>query len=137
MMQGTNMDETTEVVKQQDTTNDGNTQVVRQKVSTTSDRAQTLTARNAVYYILGVLETLLAFRLVLKLLGANPASGFVSMVYGITDVLLLPFTGIFRSASTEGIETASVLEPATIIAMIVYAVIGWGIAKLVTMKSAS
>ncbi|KJS84274.1 MAG: hypothetical protein JM58_11310 [Peptococcaceae bacterium BICA1-8] len=91
---------------------------------------ESFTARRVVYYILGFLEIMFAFRLVFKLLGANPNSGFVSFIYSITQVFLLPFTAIFRSATTQGIETKAVLEPSTIIAMIVYAVIAWGIVKL-------
>jgi hypothetical protein len=88
------------------------------------------TASRVVYYILGVLEVLLAFRLIFKLLGANPNSGFVSFIYSISQVFLVPFAAIFRSAATQGIETEAVLEPSTIIAMIVYALIAWGIVKL-------
>ncbi len=91
---------------------------------------KSFTASRVVYYILGVLEVLLAFRLVFKLLGANPNSGFVSFIYSITRVFLLPFTTIFRSAVTEGIETKAILEPGTIIAMFVYALVAWGIVKL-------
>ena len=89
------------------------------------------TARRVVYYILGVLEVLLAFRLVFKILGANPDSGFVSIIYSISQVFLVPFTAIFRSAAVQGIETKAVFEPSTIIAMIVYALIAWGIVKLI------
>ena len=89
------------------------------------------TARRVVYYILGILEVLLAFRLVFKLLGANPKSGFVAIIYSISQVFLVPFTAIFRSAATQGIETKAVLEPSTIIGMIVYALIAWGIVKLI------
>jgi hypothetical protein len=87
--------------------------------------------KRIVYYILGVIEVLLAFRLIFKLLGANPASGFVSGIYTLSNIFLSPFAGIFRTASTRGVETQSVLEPATIVAMIVYAVIAWGIVKLI------
>ncbi|MHB8064627.1 MAG: YggT family protein [Ruminiclostridium sp.] len=92
---------------------------------------ESFTARRVVYYILGILEVLLAFRLVFKLLGAKPNSGFVSLIYSISQVLLIPFTAIFRSRATQGIETKAVLEPSTIIAMIVYALIAWGIVKLI------
>lgn len=92
---------------------------------------ESFTARRVVYYILGALEVLLAFRLVFKLLGANPGSGFVSFIYSVSQVFLAPFTAIFRSASTQGIETKAVLEPSTIIGMIVYALIAWGIVKLI------
>lgn len=93
-----------------------------------------LKARKIVYYILGVLEVLFAFRLVFKLLGANPQSPFVSFIYSVSQAFLSPFTGIFRSAVTKGIEAQSVLEPTTIIAMIVYAVVAWGIVKLIEIS---
>lgn len=91
---------------------------------------ESFTARRVVYYILGILEVLFIFRLVFKLLGANPSSGFVSLIYSISQVFLAPFTAIFRTATTQGIETKAVLEPSTIIAMIVYGVLAWGIVKL-------
>lgn len=97
----------------------------------------TLKAGKIVYYILGVLEVLFAFRLVFKLLGANPQSPFVSFIYSVSLAFLSPFTGIFRSAVTKGIETQSVLEPTTIIAMIVYAIIAWGIVKLIEISKPS
>lgn len=88
-------------------------------------------SKRVVYYILGVIEVLLAFRLVFKLLGANPASSFVSGIYSISSIFLSPFIGIFRTASTRGVETQAILEPATIVGMIVYAVLAWGIVKLI------
>ena len=84
-----------------------------------------------VYYILGVLETLFAFRLIFRFLGANPGSTFVSLIYTSSGAFLAPFSGIFRSAVNNGIETRSVLEPSTIIAMIVYALIAYGIVRLI------
>ena len=96
-----------------------------------------LKARKIVYYILGVLEVLFAFRLVFKLLGANPQSPFVSFIYTLSQAFLAPFSGIFRSAVTKGIETQSILEPTTIIAMIVYAVVAWGIVKLIEISKPS
>ncbi len=91
-------------------------------------------ARDIIYYVLGVVEVLLAFRLIFKLLGANPASSFVSLVYSVTKFLLTPFAGIFRTAVTTGVETQAVFEPATLIAMIVYAIIAWGLARLVDIS---
>jgi hypothetical protein len=87
--------------------------------------------RRIVYYLLGILEVLLAFRLVFKLLGANPANGFVSVIYTVSGVFLVPFSGIFKTAVNNGIETKSIVEPSTIIAMIVYALIAYGIVMLI------
>ncbi len=88
-----------------------------------------------VYYILGVLEVLLAFRLVFKILGANPESIFVSIIYSITKLFLTPFTGIFRMAISSGIETESILEPTVLIAMVVYALLAWGFVKLIIISN--
>jgi len=84
-----------------------------------------------VYYILGILEVVLAFRFIFKILGANSESTFVSIIYNISGALLAPFSGIFRTSVTKGIENKSVLEPATIIAMIVCALIAYGVVKLI------
>lgn len=87
--------------------------------------------KKMIYWILALLETLLAFRLLLKLLGANVGSLFVSFIYSVSQAFIMPFSGVFRSPAAQGIETRSVLEPATLIAMIVYALIAYGVIKLV------
>ena len=92
--------------------------------------------RRITYYILGTLEVLFAFRLIFKLLGANPTSQFVSFIYTVSAVFLAPFSGIFKSAINNGIETKSVLEPSTIIAMIVYALLALGIIRLIEILKA-
>ena len=93
-----------------------------------------LKARKYVYYILGILEVLFAFRLIFKILGANPSSPFVSFIYSLSQLFLWPFVSIFRTVGTKGVETQAVLEPATIIGMIVYALIAWGIIKLIEIN---
>lgn len=88
-----------------------------------------------VYFIFGAIEVLLAFRLVFKLLGANPGSSFVSFIYGFSGIFHAPFSGIFSRATTRGIETTAVFEPSVVIAMLVYAIVGAGIVKLVVVSS--
>lgn len=88
-----------------------------------------------VYFLFGALEILLAFRLILKLTGASMASAFVGLIYGITGFFILPFEGIFRRGFAQGVETTSVLEPSTLVAIIVYALLAWGIVKLVRISS--
>jgi hypothetical protein len=94
------------------------------------DVSRLQTSEYVIFFLLGTLEILLAARLLLKLTGANPVSSFVSLIYGITQLFIMPFEGIFRRAVTQGVETTAVLEPATIVAMIVYAVLVWGLVKL-------
>jgi hypothetical protein len=76
-----------------------------------------------IWYILGVVEVLLAFRIILKVLGANAFSGFASLIYTVSDPLALPFYGIFRIGVIEG----SVFEWSTILAGIVYLIVAYGI----------
>src|SRR3990170_5773576 len=66
------------------------------------------TASNAVWYILGLIEILLAFRFVLKLFGANPSSGFVDFIYSVSGVLTAPFDNIFGVTKATAGETKSV-----------------------------
>jgi len=82
-----------------------------------------------VWYVLGIVEVLLAFRFVLKLLGANPDAGFSSFIYGVTYVFAAPFLSVFRVTQVAG----SVLEWTTLLAMFVYLVLAYGIIKLFLM----
>lgn len=88
-----------------------------------------------IYFLFGVIEFLLIFRLVFKLSGANPSSGFVSFIYSLTQIFIAPFSGIFRQATTQGVETTAVLEPAVLVAIVVYAVLAWGITQIVVILS--
>lgn len=83
-----------------------------------------------VWYILGIIEILLAFRFVFKLLGANPAAGFSSFIYGVTYIFATPFLSVFRSSR---IVEGSLFEWTTLLAMFVYWVIAVGIIKLFSM----
>jgi hypothetical protein len=83
-------------------------------------------AYQVVWYILGLIEVILAFRVLLRFIGANPNSGFVALIYGISAPFALPFRGIVRASSAG----TSVLEWTTLIAMLVYVIIAWGIVKL-------
>lgn len=89
------------------------------------------TTEYLIYFFFGLLEILLAFRLILQLTGASTLSGFVRLVYGITGIFVLPFQGIFRQTSVSG----SVLEPSTIVAILVYILLAWGIVKLLRISS--
>src|SRR3990167_3744984 len=97
-----------------------NGQIIKTNKSVKADSSQTI--NYIVYFFFGIIEILLVFRLVFKLMGANPSSSFVNTIYSLTDILVAPFSGIFRQAVTEGIETSSILEPAVLIGIVVYAV---------------
>ena len=116
---------------------------VEQPTAGTSVETQTVSERTAVpgsvmaqrivWYIVGFIVVLLALRLVLQLLGANQANAFVDLVYSLSGVFAAPFFGMFNYQPTYG---ESYFEVGTLVAMIVYTLIGWGIAKLFTLGSA-
>lgn len=80
-------------------------------------------AYQIIWYILALVEILLGFRVALKALGANSLSGFTSLVYNLSDPLTLPFRGILANT----VSGASLFEWSTLIAVIVYALIAYGL----------
>lgn len=80
-------------------------------------------------YVFGVLETLLAIRFFLMLFGANPSNGFANFVYTLSKPFVVPFQGIFG----KPLLGVSQFETSVIVAMVVYALIGWGISALVEL----
>lgn len=121
---------TTEV---RDTTADtGNDHVSRQTVTHSDTAPGSVIARRVVWYIAGFIISLLALRMLLLLLGANEASPFVSFIYGLSGIFAAPFYGIFNYQPVYG---NSVFEISSVVAMIIYALIAWGIAKLLTLGS--
>lgn len=107
--------------------------VVTTPVANTANNYQTV--EYLIYFFFGMLEVFLAFRLVLKLMGASVSSAFVNLIYTLTGILIFPFEGIFSRGFAPGLETTSVLEPATLVALIVYALLAWGIVKLLRIFS--
>jgi hypothetical protein len=89
---------------------------------------------NIVWYVLGAAEILLAARFILKILGANPGSGFVDFVYSVTGILTAPFDNIFGVSMTVAGDIQSVFEPSILVAMAVYAVVAWGLVKLLNVN---
>ena len=85
-----------------------------------------------VWYMLSVIEVLLAFRFVLKIAGANPIAGFSQFIYGVTWILAHPFIAVFRVSSVEG----SVFEWTTLLAMFVYWIVAVGIIRIFLMNVA-
>ena len=85
--------------------------------------------RQLVLFLLSVLETLLVIRFLLKLLAANPNALFTAFIYVTTELFVAPFEGVFPSPQTQ----TSVLEFATLLAMIVYALLAWLIVSAIQM----
>jgi hypothetical protein len=89
-------------------------------------------AAAVVGFIVGVVDIFIAARFLGKLLGASSQSAFVSFIYSASSPLVAPFKGIFGNggSSTNSFETAS------LVAIVVYAVIGWGFVVLIRIVTA-
>lgn len=80
-----------------------------------------------IWLLFGGLEALLGIRVILMLIGANPANTFTAFVYQLSELVLWPFRNLVANPAFQN----HVLEITSIIAMIVYALIGWVIVRLV------
>jgi hypothetical protein len=81
------------------------------------------------YLVLGIMEALIITRVILKLLAANPEAGFVRVIYDRSALFVAPFQGIFPTPATQN----SVLELSSLVAIAVYALIAWGIVRLIAI----
>ena len=90
-------------------------------------RIFTFKATYVIWLLAGLLEALLAFRIGLKLIGANPANPFAMLVYNFSYIFVFPFMGLTAAPAAYG----AVLEISTFIAMGVYALFFWAVERLV------
>ncbi len=91
------------------------------------NRLRLFQVNRIIWSVLGLLEVLLGLRFLLKLMAANPDSGFGTFIYGITGLFVMPFTGLTPTwASGE-----TLLEVTTLVAMAVYALFFWGVVYVI------
>lgn len=104
----------------------------RDRVVSDGTAPASIIAKRIVYYITGVIIALLLLRIILLLLAANQGNAFVDLVYALSGFFAAPFYGIFNYTPSYG---SSVFEIGSVVAIIVYGLLGWGIAKLFTLGS--
>jgi uncharacterized membrane protein len=86
-----------------------------------------LRVSQVIWLMFGIVESLILIRVLLRLIGANPASGFAALIYGVSDIFLWPFLGLTVTPQA-GIFA---LDLSAIIGMIIYLLVGWVIVRLV------
>jgi uncharacterized membrane protein len=79
------------------------------------------------YTLLGILEILLGLRFILKVIAANPNSGFAVFIYGLSKPFTAPFNTLLGTPSVGG----AVFEVTTLIAMAVYALLFWVLVRVI------
>jgi len=83
-------------------------------------------------FVFGLAELLIGARILLKLLGANPATPFVNWIYEMSRTLIYPFQGIFPSPTLTG---GFVLEMSAVVALLIYALIAYLISEFIRFIS--
>ena len=83
-------------------------------------------------FIVGAVDILIAARFLGKLFGASSHTAFVNFIYQVTGPLVAPFTGIFGDTGSK----TNTFETASLVALVVYAVIGWGVVVLIRIVTA-
>ena len=121
--------QTTEVRRQNVVTEDGE-HVQREVVHQTGHAAGSTVAQRVVYYVGGIIVSILGLRLILLLLAANQGNAFVDFIYGLGGFFAAPFQGIFGTPAYG----SSVFDISTLVAIIVYSLLTVGIAKLFTLS---
>lgn len=106
-----------------------NREVYREKVIVRPEHPspEAAVASRLIYYLVDIIEVLLAFRFLLKAFGANANSGFASFIYSLSYPLVLPFLGIFPPSGGPGM----VIEWATLLAMLVYLLVAMLVVRLI------
>ncbi|HWQ15545.1 MAG TPA: hypothetical protein VNL77_22275 [Roseiflexaceae bacterium] len=88
--------------------------------------------KQIISFLFGAIVVLLAMRFVLLLLGASEASPFVRFIYGLSTPFVVPFMGIFGEPSFN----TSVVEWSSLVGMVVYSLVAYGLARLVDVAYA-
>jgi hypothetical protein len=87
----------------------------------------TFMATQVVWLVFGILEAMILLRIVLKALEANAASPIAAFIYGFTNLFLWPFAGLTGTPAAGGM----VLEISSLIAVVVYGLIAYALAKII------
>jgi hypothetical protein len=101
-------------------------------VSITEEGRYNFRAAAIVGFLVGLVDILIAARFLGKLLGASAQSAFVNFIYQVSGPLVAPFQGIFGNGGSK----ANSFETADLVAIVVYAVIGWGLVMLIRIVTA-
>ena len=90
-------------------------------------RIFTFKATQLIWLLFGILEAVIALRIGLKLIGANPDSSIVALIYGFTNLFLFPFAGLIDSPTAGNM----VLELSSMFAMLIYGLVAWVVERTV------
>jgi len=123
-------------VEQQDVIGPGG-QVLRQDVAVAefvdnveARQSRALWLENLIYFIFGGIALLIAMRVLLKAIGANPENGFTNFIYQASRIFVAPFLTM-----VEPIELGqtAMFEIASVLAIIFYLILAWLLVRLMIL----
>ena len=103
-----------------------------ERVSAAQAPSYNFRAAAVVWFVVGAVEIFIAARFLGKLFGASAQSAFVNFIYQVSSPMVAPFTGIFGDTGTK----TNTFETASLVAIVVYAVIAWGLVALIRIVTA-
>ena len=101
-------------------------------VSMASEGSYNFRAVAIVWFVVGAVDIFIAARFLGKLLGASAQSAFVNFIYHVSSPMVAPFTGIFGDTGSK----TNTFETASLVAIVVYLVIGWGLMVAIRIATA-
>lgn len=82
---------------------------------------------NLVTWFFILIEAIIGLRVILKLIAANHQNPIANFIYTLSDLFIWPFMGLTGLPSLQNF----VLDVPAIIAIFVYALVGWMVVKLI------
>lgn len=92
-----------------------------------TQRIATFKATQLIWLGLGIIETLIALRFIFRLVGVNGENPFASFLYALTNIFVGPFLTLTGAPAAGNM----VFEFSSLLAMAVYALIAWGLERIV------
>lgn len=83
-----------------------------------------------IYFCFAVIQIALGLRVLLKLIAANPLSGFTRFIYGFTAPFVAPFSNI---VATPTAANGATLDVSSLLAILIYLLISWLIVRLLLL----
>jgi len=84
---------------------------------------------SVMYFLFVLIELLLIFRLILKLMGAHVDQIFVYIIYTESQIFIAPFKGIADEVRTTFFGNIGFFDPGIFIALAFYPLLCFGIVK--------
>jgi uncharacterized protein YggT (Ycf19 family) len=81
-----------------------------------------------IWLFAALISVLIIFRFGLMLIAANPGSGFVDFIYGVTNIFVAPFNSILAAPA---MGNGGVIDVASLFAIMVYLLVTWLLVTLI------